>query len=509
MRIASGLLTVDDYQSALVDEFFATRRLIPDDAAISGLFLHESAGEWAQRRCAGEFAPIPGQIVTVRKSGHGVRPVAELSVRDRVLYRALVSRWKTELPYPDRSSKAYETFLEAPLASKAAPTYVVSSDVTACYEYVDHGLLGREVLARTGDSDGVEALTDLLAGLMGRSYGLPQQSGTSDVLAEAYLSVVERRLLRQGLTVWRYNDDFRVAVDGWSDALNAVDALERECRSMGLALNDLKTVIRKGETYKQVLGRRAEVMQEISGEVEVDLTDIVMGPYDDDVQVVKPEKNDVEVGAARQIVAEWATLQDKMLAPDPEVGLTSEEKDKRAALTDLLRWALPTLELEATDGGVLEACSQILRTEQTLTPYVARYVEKSRDAGKTVAWFETFLAGNPYLTPWQAWWIAPSLRALMGSYAAGSRQRDWLQLVWQDPACPEPVKAGIAFTVAQKGMSHVSDLLKVYEAMTDTGRPFIARAVGAIATTTDAGAATLLDEDEWVKWAFQAGQADA
>jgi hypothetical protein len=45
--------------------------------------------------------------------------------------------------------------------------------------------------------------------------------------------------------------------------------------------------------------------------------------------------------------------------------------------------------------------------------------------------------------------------------------------------------------------------------MTDTGRPFIARAVGAIATTTDAGAATLLDEDEWVKWAFQAGQADA
>lgn len=59
MRIASGLLTVDDYQSALVDEFFATRRLIPDDAAISGLFLHESAGEWAQRRCAGEFAPSP------------------------------------------------------------------------------------------------------------------------------------------------------------------------------------------------------------------------------------------------------------------------------------------------------------------------------------------------------------------------------------------------------------------------------------------------------------------
>ena len=58
--------------------------------------------------------------------------------------------------------------------------------------------------------------------------------------------------LRQGLTVWRYNDDFRVAVDGWSDALNAVDALERECRSMGLALNDLKTVIRG--TVRETVG---------------------------------------------------------------------------------------------------------------------------------------------------------------------------------------------------------------------------------------------------------------
>ncbi len=437
-----------------------------------------------------------------------MRPVAELSVRDRVLYRALVSRWENELPSPDRSSLAYEAFLDAPLSSGVTPTYVVSSDVTACYEYVDHGLLGREVLAITGDSDGVEALTNLLAGVMGRSYGLPQQSGTSDVLAEAYLSVVDRRLRRQGLQVWRYNDDFRIAVDGWSDALNAVDALERECRSIGLALNDLKTVIRKGETYKRVLGRRAEVMQEISDEVELDLSDIMKGPYDD-LLVVEPDKSEVEVGAAHRIVAEWTTLQDKMLAPDQGAGLTPEEMEKRVALTDLLRWALKVLEAEATDDDVLEACAQVLRTEQTLTPYVARYVARSRDAAKAVAWFETFLAGNPYLTPWQAWWVAPSLRALKGSYAADSRQRDWLQSVWQDPACPEPVKAGIAFTVAQKGLSDVSDLLKVYEAMTDTGRPFIARAVGATATTTDAGAATLQDEDEWVKWAYQAGRVDA
>ena len=171
MRITPGLLSVEDFKDALEAESFVTRGLVPEDLDMWGLFNHPAAEEWAYRRCVADFAPVPGQVVTVRKSGHGVRPVAELSVRDRVLYRALVRRWKEALPEPDRSSEAHEAFLNAPLEMTTLPTYVVSSDVTACYEYIDHGLLAREVLARTGDSDGVEALTSLLAGLAGRSYG--------------------------------------------------------------------------------------------------------------------------------------------------------------------------------------------------------------------------------------------------------------------------------------------------------------------------------------------------
>ena len=507
MRIAPGLLAVEDFDDALIQESFTTRALVPEDMAMWGLFVHAGADEWAHRRCVGEFAPIPGQVVTVRKSGHGVRPVAELSIRDRVLYRALVRRWKDVLPEPDRSSDAYERFLEAPLTTEPAPTYVVSSDVTACYEYVDHGLLAREILARTGDSDGVEALTSLLAGLMGRSYGLPQQSGSSDVLAETYLSVVERRLLRQGLAVWRYNDDFRVAVDSWSDALNAVDALERECRAIGLALNDLKTVIRKGATYENALGRRIKVLEEISFEVEVDLTAVMQGPYDD--IVVEPEKSAVAVAASKKVVAEWLVLQEKMLVPDPESTLTPEEQEKRLVLTDLLRWALSVLRTAETDSDVLAACGQILRTEQTLTPLVAKYLMNATDSVATIAWFEEFLSGNPYLTPWQAWWVAPALRNIEGSYTGGSAQRTWLESVWKASACPEPVKAGMAFTMAQKGLVDTKGLMEVYESMTDTGRPFVARAVGAVASADDTGAATLLVEDQWVKWAFELGQSDA
>jgi RNA-directed DNA polymerase len=507
MRIAPGLLAVEDFEDALDRESYTTRGLVPEDVEMWALFNHAGADMWAHRRCMGEFAPVPGQVVTVRKSGHGVRPVAELSIRDRVLYRALVRRWKDALPDPERSSEAHDAFLNAPLGIVTVPPYVVSSDVTACYEYIDHGLLAREVLARTGDSDGVEALTSLLAGLTGRSFGLPQQSGSSDVLAEAYLSVVERRLLRLGLAVWRYNDDFRIAVDSWSDALNAVDALDRECRAIGLALNDLKTVIRKGATYEKTLGRRVKVLKEISDEIEVDLTDVIQGAYDE--IVVEPAKNEVIVAAAKKVVAEWLVLQEKMLAPDPKSTLTQKEQDKRLALTDLLRWALSVLRTAITDTEVLAACGQILRTEQTLTPLVARYLANATDSVATIAWFEEFLSGDPYLTPWQAWWIAPALRSFDGSYADGSAQHGWLESVWKDSSCPEPVKAGIAFTVAQKGLADTRSLMEVYESMTDTGRPFVARAVGAVASAADTGAATLLVEDEWVKWAFELGQSDA
>ena len=192
MRIARGLMTVADFVPALEDEAAAKRSLMPEDLGLASLFSHDGAADWAHRRTTGDFTPIPGQVVPVRKPGHGVRPVAELSVRDRVLYRALTRRWQDRLEGADRSSEAYETFRRAPVAPGVSGKYVVSSDVTACYLYIDHGLLAREILARTGDSDGIDALTSLLAGITGRSYGLPQQSEPSDLLAEAYLSIVER-----------------------------------------------------------------------------------------------------------------------------------------------------------------------------------------------------------------------------------------------------------------------------------------------------------------------------
>src|SRR5665647_3530076 len=54
----------------------------------------------------------------------------------------------------------------------------------------------RELVAQTGDGQRVDTLTTLRTAVTGRRYGLPQQNHPSDVLAEAYIDVLERRLHR-------------------------------------------------------------------------------------------------------------------------------------------------------------------------------------------------------------------------------------------------------------------------------------------------------------------------
>jgi hypothetical protein len=61
--------------------------------------------------------------------------------------------------------------------------------------------------------------------------------------------------------------------------------------------------------------------------------------------------------------------------------------------------------------------------------------------------------------------------------------------------------------MSQRKLIDADGLVKQFDAMTETGRPYIARALGGIAPTRHTGALTLRLEDDWIKWAFDYGAA--
>jgi RNA-directed DNA polymerase len=496
MRVDLSLIQTSALEEAVTAQASQRRSLMPQSAVLPVL-LGRSAevASWAQTRLSGDFDPVPEQVVTVRKTRHGVRPVAELFLRDQLLYRALVGAWLDRLPEPERSSEAFDTFEEAPLGEPEA-AYVVSSDIVAFYQYIDYDLLSRELVARTGDAARVDTLIELLTIVTGRRFGIPQQNNPSDWLAECYIDVLERRLIRSGVAVWRYNDDFRITADSWPNALAAVDLLDREARRLGLALNDSKTIIRKRDTYQTAVSRREQVRQEIAEEAELDLTGIDFGPYG--TADIPPDPDDVRIHAFTKILERWREHADD----DPAV---------LQALVQLIPTALAHLALSpGTTTEILDTCMELLRTEQTLTPAVAQYLERIHDDDQPLALdaFDRLLDTNPYLTPWQASWLAPAL-ARMQALAVGDngvRRAAWLKSVWDDPRAPEPVRAAIAQTLAQHKVLTTDDLLDVYDRMAETSRPALAAALGtAKLDPTSKKAHALTAEDDLIRWQYEWG----
>jgi hypothetical protein len=125
-----------------------------------------------------------------------------IGLLERIAYRAIVDQILDGGEPLARSRDDYLGFVRGPVdyvMHKAAGTrtfglllnddetqYVVKSDLAAFYEYIDHGILGRLLVARSRNVELVQALMEFLSELEGRSYGVPQMFDASDRLSEVY-----------------------------------------------------------------------------------------------------------------------------------------------------------------------------------------------------------------------------------------------------------------------------------------------------------------------------------
>ncbi|TPQ22626.1 hypothetical protein FGD71_008645 [Streptomyces sporangiiformans] len=269
-------------------------------------------------------AGVSVETITMPKKKFGHRPIVIPDVASRCLYVALVDSINKQLEPDSRSEGNWDIFEK--FAEESPIDYIVDIDIAACYEFIDHEILHRELLMRTMDQGKADAIRSFLKRCSFNGRGLPQLSTPSDRLADLYLSVLERQLLRRKLPVVRYADDFRIRAESWEMANGVIEYAAEYARELGLILSSDKTVIMRAEAHR-ARAKNREILQKKyfdSAKSHLTLIQLVQRDYDDvEVVEIPPDDEKALKESMRRIIADWkASVAGRQ--PDMETSKTTE-----------------------------------------------------------------------------------------------------------------------------------------------------------------------------------------
>ena len=276
---------------------------------------------------SGKYAPDRAYLVHVPKPGYGTRPAALLTLADRTVYHALVSRLRTRIekqllgadvvmwPRGTRSFKRWTDFERSPLMPGV--THVVLVDVAGYYDQIPHAELGELLGEVGGRRSSIDTLVEFLDRIMGSPRGLPQGLDASDALATAYLTRVDAALAREGYHFARHGDDYRIAGRGYSHARAALFLAETELRRCGLMLNGSKSHPIRRATYERDVGAPRELL-EATTETLVDTRLKELSSSGDELEAALKAAGLDEVGWAL-FYHETATLDEAIQALRPSI----------------------------------------------------------------------------------------------------------------------------------------------------------------------------------------------
>jgi RNA-directed DNA polymerase len=352
---------------------------------------------------------VPAEILQVPKRRGGLRPVTLLPLGERVLFRALVEAIEDRVPAPDRSHEAKDRFEQSPLED-SSNRFVVVADVASFYPSIDHGLVHTEIVSQTGEALLAETLTEFLSLVTGRQFGLPQVYYASDLLSELVIDVAERALLRAGVSVWRYNDDFRLGARTWPEANSGLAKLEQETRRLGFTLNDYKTYPLTRERYETWRAEPGLRWSEFTDEVQIDLRTVGYGdePVEPDTQAIIPP---AAVAALERVLRSDDVARDRL----------GEEVDRQ-----LVGAAVAALHFVGSTDGVFYT-EDLLASEPQLTHRLADYLTVATSTAEeevVSAITGAVYRSDLYLSDWQALWL---LNPLMTASALPEETLGWVR----------------------------------------------------------------------------------
>ncbi|MEV7807417.1 RNA-directed DNA polymerase [Microbispora sp. NPDC088329] len=213
---------------------------------------------------AGSYLPGAVEIVDLPKDRLTVRPLARLSLEDRLIYEALVFSIAElidgELPdnvYSYRWSK-FKGDLRAPIGSwvkmqergralheKYPAKLLAKTDITSFYEHIDIDVLLEDLTCL-----GVRMWTRKHLEFFLRSFqrmnhvgGIPQGPDASGVLANLYLLPVDTSLQRKGVEYLRYSDDLALFGSSWEELRQELISINRIMRGRRLSMSGAKTKV--------------------------------------------------------------------------------------------------------------------------------------------------------------------------------------------------------------------------------------------------------------------------
>lgn len=432
---------------------------------------------------------VGAEIVPAPKP-RGLRPLAVLSVEERIAYRALVDPLKTSLELRERSFATFSEFNLGPVDHEGVE-YVVRADVASYYQFVDHDFLREEIVDQTGNAAIAESISALLHGIQQRRIGLPQLYDPSDWLSEIAIDVVERRMLRSGYATFRFNDDFRIAATSWAQANEAIEALDRQLRNLGLALNDAKTFIQTVDHYRTWVELPEKTWAGITARLGLDIRQPEWEAFGDYQATIAPlvedelekEEFEVEEDVDEAVRDLWIDAAERAL--DLWLEGMGTERDRLHESIDrrLLRQALGIL-TTAQSPSALDYCKTVVTAEPHYTYLVGRYLRAIAHHQPDIVsslvsgWVEAEI----HLNSWQALWMLEPLLVLP---TLDVSLASWVRRLVGDATSPDVLRARAVATLVAKNQMLPGEAAEIYDEITPAARPDIVAAVGAICDAGD------------------------
>nr|WSY51778.1 reverse transcriptase domain-containing protein [Streptomyces sp. NBC_00886] len=434
----------------------------------------ETIVKWTNAHFSGGVH-IPKEIITMPKSRFGQRPVILSSLPSRILYHALVAGIASTLEADSRGGEAWvqhEAFAE-----ESPSEYIVQVDIAACYEFIDHERLRQELVTRILDADYAKTITDYLEECSTNRRGLPQLTAASDKLADLYLSIIQRQLMRQGLEVSRYADDFIIRVGSWERANETIEYAAEYARNLGLILSYEKTRAARTLFYKKKAESQRELQKRYFDSEKERMTffHVAGGGRYGDVSLGEVLPSDVEAlkSSMWRVVFDWQNKSGDARA-NPDIEVHSE-----SSLRQLLPLAISVLQDEhkRIANSVL---TNLVTTEPIRLERVCRYAlgRIARPAEAEDNWkLIQALTGSGRLSPWGRIWLLYVISELPPVEVPSFDQTQrWVQRQLSDRH--ETVRVQAAWAAATFKQLKDDQVYELFRSATPITLPGIAAAMG-------------------------------